>query len=76
MNTDALWPSLDEAEQRVLDIQTKLHQWAIDDPNRRFDDLHNLVCDPAFLVVAWNRIRATEGQRQRESAGWHLAPSC
>ncbi|HWC11118.1 MAG TPA: group II intron reverse transcriptase/maturase [Acidimicrobiales bacterium] len=63
MNTDAPWPSLDEAEQRVLDIQTKLHQWAIDDPNRRFDDLHNLVCDPAFLVVAWNRIRGNRGAR-------------
>jgi RNA-directed DNA polymerase len=63
VNTDAPWPSLDEAEQRVLDIQTKLHQWAIDDPNRRFDDLHNLVCDPAFLVVAWNRIRGNRGAR-------------
>ena len=28
MNTDAPWPSLDEAEARVLGIQTKLHRWA------------------------------------------------
>ena len=28
MNTDAPWPDLDEAEWRVLKIQTKLHQWA------------------------------------------------
>ena len=63
MNTDAPWPSLDEAEQRVLKIQTKLHRWAIDDPRRRFDDLHNLVCDPAFLVVAWSRIRGNRGAR-------------
>ena len=47
MNTDAPWPDLDEAGPRVLKIQTKLHQWAVDDPDRRFDDLFNLVCDPA-----------------------------
>jgi hypothetical protein len=57
VNTDALWPDLDEAESRVLKIQTKLHQWSTDDPSRRFCDLYNLVCDPAFLVVAWNRVR-------------------
>ena len=63
MNTDAPWPDLDEAESRVLKIQTKLHQWATDDPHRRFDDLHNLVADPAFLVVAWNRVRGNRGAR-------------
>ncbi len=52
MNTDAPWPTLEEASVRVLGIQTKLHQWATDDPDRRFDDLYNLVADPAFLVVA------------------------
>ena len=44
MNTDAPWPTLDEAEARVLGIQTKLHQWATDSPDRRFGDLFNLVC--------------------------------
>ena len=43
MNTGAPWPGLDEAEPRVLAMQTKLHQWAISDPDRRFDDLYNLV---------------------------------
>jgi RNA-directed DNA polymerase len=52
VNTDAPWPDLDEAGWRVLKIQTKLHQWAIGDPHRRFDDLFNLVADPAFLTVA------------------------
>jgi len=33
------------ARERVLGIQRKLHKWASDDPNRRFKDLHNLVCD-------------------------------
>ncbi|HET6921248.1 MAG TPA: hypothetical protein VFI46_17555, partial [Jiangellaceae bacterium] len=63
MNTDAPWPDLDEAEWRVLGIQTKLHQWATDDPHRRFDDLFNLVADPGFLVVAWDRVRGNRGAR-------------
>ena len=63
MNTGARWPSLDEAEPQVLAMQTKLHQWAISDPDRRFDDLYNLVCDPAFLVVAWDRVRSNKGAR-------------
>ena len=44
-------------------MQTKLHQWAIADPGRRFDDLFNLVYDPAFLVVAWGRVRGNKGAR-------------
>jgi RNA-directed DNA polymerase len=63
VNTGAPWPDLHEAEQRVLGIQTKLHQWATDDPHRRFDDLYNLVADPAFLVVAWDRVRGNRGAR-------------
>ncbi len=63
MNTDAPWPTLDEAEARVLEIQTKLHQWATDGPDRRFDDLFNLVADPAFLMVAWDRVRGNRGAR-------------
>lgn len=63
MNTDAPWPSLDEARLRVLKIQTKLHQWSVDDAGRRFDDLFNLVADPAFLMVAWDRVRGNRGAR-------------
>ncbi len=63
MNTCASWPDLDEAEQRVLAMQTKLHRWAMADPGRRFDDLANLVYDPAFLVVAWSRVRRNTGAR-------------
>ncbi len=63
MNTGALWPSLDEAEQRVLVMQTKLHRWAAGDPGRGFDDLYNLVYDPACLVVAWARVRGNRGAR-------------
>jgi len=63
MNIGEPWPDLDEAQARVLKVQTKLHQWATDDPHRRFDDLYNLVCDPAFLVVAWDRVRGNRGAR-------------
>ena len=61
MNTGDPWPDLDEAELRVHEMQTKLHQWAISDPGRRFDDLYNLVYDPAFLVVAWSRVQGKQG---------------
>ena len=63
MNTGAPWPSLEEAESRVRALQTKLHRWAVSDPGRHFDDLFNLVYDPAFLVVAWSRVRANKGAR-------------
>ena len=63
MNIGAPWPDLIEAEQRVLKMQTKLHQWAMADPGRCFDDLANLVYDPAFLAVAWARVRGTKGAR-------------
>ncbi len=63
MNTGVSWPDRYTAEPRVLGMQMKLHQWAKADPGRRFDDVFNLVYDPAFLVVAWNRVRANKGAR-------------
>jgi len=63
VNIGAPWPEPEEAELRVLGMQVKLHRWAKADPGRRFDDLANLVYDPAFLVVAWNRVRGNKGAR-------------
>ena len=63
MNIGAPWPATNVAEQRVLAMQTKLHRWAASDAGRRFDDLYNLVYDPAFLVVAWVRVRGNKGAR-------------
>ena len=63
MNTGASWPSLEEAKLRVQAMQVKLHQWAVDDPGRRFDDIGNLVYDPDFLIVAWDRVRSNKGGR-------------
>src|SRR6266852_375617 len=63
VNTDELEYATYVAELRVLEIQAKLHRWARDDPHRRFGDLFNLVADPAFLLVAWNRVRGKKGAR-------------
>jgi len=63
VNTDDSELVLLRAERRVREIQTKLHRWARDDPHRRFDDLFNLVADPAFLLVAWVRVRGNKGAR-------------
>ena len=48
---------------RVREMQAKLHRWAAADPVRRFDDLYNLVCDPAFLLIAWQRVAGNTGAR-------------
>jgi len=63
VNTSDLAPSSFRAERRVLEIQTKLHRWANDDPDRRFDDLYNLVTDPGFLMMAWERVAGNKGAR-------------
>jgi len=63
VNTGELESATYGAERRVLEIQAKLHRWARDDPHRRFDDLFNLVADPAFLLVAWDRVRGNKGAK-------------
>lgn len=63
MNTDEPAGVLYRAERRVLEIQTKLHRWASENPRRQFKDLFNLVADPAFLLVAWDRVRSNKGAR-------------
>ena len=63
MNTDELEQAIYMAERRVLEIQAKLHRWAGEASSRRFDDLYNLVCDPAFLLVGWARVRGNKGAR-------------
>jgi len=63
VNTDAPERKVDEAEVRVLHVQRKLHKWATIDPQKRFDDLFNLVCDQATLEVAWSKVRGNKGSR-------------
>ena len=47
--------------RRVSEMQAKLHRWAAADPGRRFDDLFNLVHDPATLIVAFDRVAGNPG---------------
>ncbi|MFG2395348.1 group II intron reverse transcriptase/maturase [Streptomyces lavendulae] len=47
--------------QRVSEMQAKLHRWAVADPGRRFDDLFNLVHDPATLIAAFDRVAGNRG---------------
>jgi len=63
VNTGASYPDRETARARVLAMQTKLHRWATADAGRCFDDLYNLVHDPAFLVTAWYRVRGNKGGR-------------
>lgn len=72
MNIGAPYPDRETARARVLAMQTKLHRWATADPGRCFDDLFNLVYDPAFLVTAWHRVRGNKGRRAAGSDG--IAP--
>lgn len=57
------WPDPEGAAMRVQQLQCKLHRWAISDPDRRFDDVFNLVHHPDFLTVAWERVRRNKGAR-------------
>jgi RNA-directed DNA polymerase len=62
VNTPA--PSAAElAEERVLAWQRKLHRWAGEDKEQRFGDLFNLVCDPATLLVSWERVKRNRGSK-------------
>jgi len=63
VNSLAPLPCAEMAQQRVLGWQTKLHRWANEDQQARFGDLFNLVCDPATLVVAWERVKQNRGSR-------------
>ncbi|MEV8103015.1 hypothetical protein [Streptomyces sp. NPDC088135] len=51
------------SHQRVSGMQAKLRRWAVAGDGRRFDDLFNLVCDPATLLVAFERVASNKGAR-------------
>src|SRR4051794_6267007 len=64
VNTGVSWPlDVTSAWQRVLVMQTKLHRWATADPGRRFDDVFNLVHDPAFLRAGGAGVGENRGGR-------------
>jgi len=59
--------------RRVSEMQAKLHRWAAADPGRRFDDLFNFVCDPATLIVAFDRVAGNTGSRTAGVDGLRVA---
>ena len=59
--------------QRVSEMQAKLHRWAAADAGRRFDDLFNLVHDPATLLVAFGRVASNLGARTAGVDGFTVA---
>ncbi len=59
--------------ERVAGMQAKLHRWAAADPGRRFDDLFNFVCDPATLIVAFDRVAGNRGARTAGADGVTVA---
>jgi RNA-directed DNA polymerase len=73
VNTSDPLPGSFRAGRRVLEIQTKLHRWATDDPHRQFDDLYNLVADPGFLMMAWERVAGNKGARSAGVDGQTVA---
>jgi RNA-directed DNA polymerase len=67
--------SVDQAEARVLGWQTKLHRWAVEGEEKCYGDLFNLVCDPATLLVAWERVKRNRGSKAAGVDGqtrWHV----
>jgi len=44
-----------------LDMQRKLYRWSAADPDRRFADLFNIVCDRRTLLHAWERLARNRG---------------
>ncbi|MCA1680733.1 MAG: group II intron reverse transcriptase/maturase, partial [Actinobacteria bacterium] len=62
MNTSAPLDA-ESASVRVLGWQTKLHRWAVEDEDKRFGDLFNLLCDHATLLVAWERVKRNRGSK-------------
>src|SRR5215831_5831976 len=45
----------------ILDMQRKLYRWSAADPDRRFADLFNIVCDRRTLLHAWQRLARNKG---------------
>ncbi|WP_329428976.1 group II intron reverse transcriptase/maturase [Streptosporangium sp. NBC_01495] len=61
LNGGALDQARDGSWSKVAWIQAKLHRWAAADAGRRFDDLFNLIHDPATLRVAFERVAGNKG---------------
>jgi RNA-directed DNA polymerase len=45
----------------ILDMQRKLYRWSAANPEKRFADLFNIVCDRGTLLRAWERLARNRG---------------
>jgi RNA-directed DNA polymerase len=45
----------------ILDMQRKLYRWSAAEPEKRFADLFNIVCNRGTLVHAWQRLARNRG---------------
>ena len=45
----------------ILEMQRKLYRWSAADPEKRFADLFNIVCDRRTLLRAWQRLARNKG---------------
>jgi RNA-directed DNA polymerase len=73
VDTPVAWPPVFTAELRVRKMQAKLHRWAAADHGFRFGDVFNLVCDPATLVMAFERVAGNTGARTAGVDGMRAA---
>ena len=76
MNIGGPWLDLDEAELRVRVMQTKLHQWAITDPDRCFDDLYNLVYDAVKAANPQKEVHFCSTVTEAGEAAVRMARCC
>jgi hypothetical protein len=70
---DGSAPAEASAATRVAEMQAKLHRWAAADAGRRFDDLFNVVHDPATLFVAFGRVAGNRGAHTSRVDGLTVA---
>ena len=57
----------------ILDIQPKLYRWSAADPDKRFADLFNIVCDRRTWLRAWERLARNRGSDGHHSAAGEAA---
>ena len=53
----------------IFDMQHKLYRWSAANPEKKFADLFNIVCDRRTLNVAWERLARNKGSQTPGSDG-------
>ena len=53
----------------IFDMQHKLYRWSAANPEKKFADLFNIICDRRTLNVAWERLARNKGSQTPGSDG-------